>query len=65
MDEDRPSIFIAMEVETAAYKHDKVNDESFFNLLSVKGSKTGNVMVLQITDISFTRDCKLKKRNFR
>lgn len=61
MDDDKPNIFIAMDVDTAAYKQDNVRDESFLSLLSVKGSKTGSVRVLQITDMSLTSDCKLKK----
>lgn len=60
MDDDKPNIFIAIDVDTAAYKHDSVRDDSFLNLASVKGSRTGSVRVLQITDMSLTSDCKLK-----
>lgn len=59
--EDNPSIFIAIDVDNAAYKHDNVNVDNFLNFISVNGSKTGNVRVLHITDISLTNDCKLQQ----
>lgn len=62
-EDDNPNILIAVDTDTAAYKQDSVREESFLNFASVNGSKTGNVSVPQMTEISLTNDCKLETKS--
>ncbi len=62
-EEDKPRILMAIDVDKAAYRHDSVNSDNFLSFVSVNGSRTGNVKVLHITDMSLTKDCRLKFKN--